>query len=29
ELKRRGYGDDSLERITHSNFVRVLKQVWH
>jgi membrane dipeptidase len=28
ELKRRGYSDDALERITHGNFVRVLEQVW-
>ena len=28
ELKRRGYGDDAIERITHGNFVRVLGQVW-
>ncbi len=28
ELKRRGYSDDSLERIAHGNFVRVLRQVW-
>ncbi len=28
ELKRRGYSDDSIERITHGNFLRVLEQVW-
>ncbi len=28
ELKRRGYSDDSLERIAHGNFLRVLRQVW-
>ena len=28
ELKRRGYSDDSLERIAHGNFLRVLEQVW-
>jgi len=27
-LKQRGYSDDALERITHGNFVRVLRQVW-
>jgi len=27
-LKRRGYSDDALERITHGNFVRVLREVW-
>ncbi len=28
ELQRRGYGDDALERITHGNFARVLREVW-
>lgn len=28
ELKRREYGDDALERITHGNFARVLREVW-
>jgi membrane dipeptidase len=29
ELKRRGYSDDAVERITHGNFRRVLAEVWH
>lgn len=27
-LRRRGYSDDALERITHGNFVRVLDACW-
>ena len=28
ELKRRGWSDAALERITHGNFARVLREVW-
>jgi membrane dipeptidase len=28
-LREAGYGDDAVEKITHGNWLRVLRDTWH
>jgi membrane dipeptidase len=28
-LRSRGYDDDTLSRVTHENWIRVLRATWH